>query len=1038
MVASEVWFSACSGEADEREAGVKSLKETWKSATRQDTVRPDTSISFSQFLNISRDHIITTLMKQSGLQLKLTSRKKLVGKTGAEHCCSSGSCGLSCGGYCCSGFDVEGTDECDIEDVIYCRIRAPLALLEKKAAAISYHLQFKGEVDPGYEFWTKADRAGNLVEVEEEASLIPTKDLASEQLEGMFDQRLVSPRDMHVFENEPTPKHWSRRIHTLERIADHVHVTNPFPAFSAFELHPSERHLYKEYPSVRGKTLFLPKDRLYLTRLLLEDVFDFQALKREGLVETFIPLHDASRGERITKDSFTATWLFPWRGDWRWVGAPAVSHPASSEGIYCPWYLWLWAQPLNDVREYFGESVALYFAWLGHYSLALVFPALMGILLEVYVYSSGQHSATWHSLAMTWHVVCFSALIILWVAWYEKSWEGEERVCAVKWGTRGFEDEEGNRPQFHGDVPERLYMNILFGCPSKPDSSRRLSEVTYRPETYYPPEKRAVKMVLTTMCLSLMILALCGLYGALGFLEFVLVKKLQLSYGALLTVVLAAALTKTFSKFFTPWCVAATEWENHQTESQYLDAKIKKTFGFEMVNYYGFLFFTAFARHYTFGCTNDDCMQDVKIVLIGVFIVRFCSFFVETFGSSFNSRRNLADIDREANDAALFEDATQEATVVVEMHFDKAAKSFLMRCRRDNPLHPKGPNENLDSSSEDSMQAHGFEMACPPENLDAYGDELRRHGPTNPLTVELSLHQRGPTVAKISRITSTILRVLPQTSLAMGDAVFTKSALLVACERARDRSQAAKLSDVELFEYEVSLEQNDGTFDEYASILLQMGYVFLFSICWGWTPVLALVESLLQIRGDAYALVRTKQRPELSPAEDIGAWADVIKCLGGLAVFTNTAIICFSTHALDDFSTQSKFLIFFLMEHSFFILSQVFSKWLSSNPIVVIGERRQPLSTIVARQNFVVDKHKMMRIVDTVDMGDAAKGSTLDADVLSLANMSSAVSDRVRNQVCADLYHERNCLKKSNCLMFYFLFSDSVAQEKAASYQQQN
>lgn len=36
------------------------------------------------------------------------------------------------------------------------------------------------------------------------------------------------------------------------------------------------------------------------------------------------------------------------------------------------------SQPLNRVKDYFGTEIALYFAWLNHFTIALTLPALLG------------------------------------------------------------------------------------------------------------------------------------------------------------------------------------------------------------------------------------------------------------------------------------------------------------------------------------------------------------------------------------------------------------------------------------------------------------------------------------------------------------------------------------------------------------------------------------------------------------------------------------------------------------------------------------
>ena len=48
------------------------------------------------------------------------------------------------------------------------------------------------------------------------------------------------------------------------------------------------------------------------------------------------------------------------------------------------WSKWPKYQPLDHVREYFGEKIALYFAWLGFYTGWLIPPSVVGVLIFIY------------------------------------------------------------------------------------------------------------------------------------------------------------------------------------------------------------------------------------------------------------------------------------------------------------------------------------------------------------------------------------------------------------------------------------------------------------------------------------------------------------------------------------------------------------------------------------------------------------------------------------------------------------------------------
>jgi hypothetical protein len=89
---------------------------------------------------------------------------------------------------------------------------------------------------------------------------------------------------------------WSRRVHALERIVDKVPIYNTYKAYAPFTNQPHLRYLFQTYSSVRGKTLLKAKDRLFLTKSIIDTFFDMGIYEEEKIVKSFFALHDANIG----------------------------------------------------------------------------------------------------------------------------------------------------------------------------------------------------------------------------------------------------------------------------------------------------------------------------------------------------------------------------------------------------------------------------------------------------------------------------------------------------------------------------------------------------------------------------------------------------------------------------------------------------------------------------------------------------------------------------------------------------------------------
>lgn len=86
------------------------------------------------------------------------------------------------------------------------------------------------------------------------------------------------------------------------------------------------------------------------------------AYKKSGMVKDVLSLHNLHQLQHLQHLLFTT--------------------PTSGSPVQ--WCRYLLSFPTHAVAEYYGCSVATYFAWLEHYTQWLLYPAVIGILMTIY------------------------------------------------------------------------------------------------------------------------------------------------------------------------------------------------------------------------------------------------------------------------------------------------------------------------------------------------------------------------------------------------------------------------------------------------------------------------------------------------------------------------------------------------------------------------------------------------------------------------------------------------------------------------------
>ncbi|XP_071950659.1 anoctamin-7-like isoform X2 [Antedon mediterranea] len=353
------------------------------------------------------------------------------------------------------------------------------------------------------------------------------------------------------------------------------------------------------------------------------------------------------------------------------------------EDLQRTWVKFFKFQPMWKIRNYFGEKVALYFAWIGCMTTMLWLPVLLGVALWIYglllsvdqyrhdrdteeqrisdledlqseleqnisLYNKSEDigylanvtseianaEGSLADLAFDMLSVFknsfdskatpFYALIIcLWGTVFLEIWKRTNSRLAYEWDVDQFEVSEPDRPQF-------------YGTKERPDPVSNL------PDWYYPFYKQFLKFM--TSFSILIFMASLVIASAISVILYRLIMSYlfrdgssveQLLYASLMSTILNSTCIMTLGKIYEYVAYKLTDWENHRTQTMYEDALIIKLFAFQFVNSYTSLFYIAFFRDLTTDdgflnmgdkfmdpCADDNCMSLLSLQVFVLMLMK--------------------------------------------------------------------------------------------------------------------------------------------------------------------------------------------------------------------------------------------------------------------------------------------------------------------------------------------------------------------------------------------------------------------------------
>lgn len=382
----------------------------------------------------------------------------------------------------------------------------------------------------------------------------------------------------------------------------------------------SFKHLWKRYScsNKEKKVIFSAIDRIKLLYSLIQRQVDLHYLSQKEIISAFFPLK--SNFELLGINNFTNFMENPTYQDDCSKLLNSLYIP-KRKGLLNKWGSKIICQPLPTmkIRNYFGEKIGLYFAFVSFFGNFLSIPSFIGVVIFIL-----QRLYDAEDIIVIVSNAVYCIYVATWATSFIEYWKRKESCLAINWGQTDYQEDEVPRPQFHGE-------------------SRRSPVDDDMDDVFFDPKKRYLRFVfsgfvtvifigMVVTCVIFIILLRWELTGTLVILGT--------DVSGPLCSLLNAFQIQVFNFIFNRVAVKLNNLENHRTQSEYEDSLIVKSYLFQFVNSFFSLFYIAFFKTQIEGCLVQEstgsvrikgasCTDELYLQFISIFSVSFLKNIIE-------------------------------------------------------------------------------------------------------------------------------------------------------------------------------------------------------------------------------------------------------------------------------------------------------------------------------------------------------------------------------------------------------------------------
>ncbi|XP_038127178.1 anoctamin-8 isoform X3 [Cyprinodon tularosa] len=544
-------------------------------------------------------------------------------------------------------------------------------------------------------------------------------------------------------------------------------------------------------------------------------------------------------------------------------------------------------QPLDDICDYFGVKIGMYFAWLGFYTNSMLYPAVIGFLLWILA----EADQTSQDICC----VVFALFNVVWATLFLERWKRREAELSYRWGTLDTPAEslEEPRPQFRG--------------------VKRCSPITGCEEFYYPPWKRALFRWLVSLpvCLLCLCFVFLAMLLCLQLQEVVMEIQELPGITRFIPKILLAVTVTVCDEVYKKIAYWLNDMENYRLKSAYENNLIIKMVFFEFINSYLSLFYIGFYL-------KD--MERLKEMLATLLIFRqFLQNIKEVLQPYLYEQSKLGVF----TPKVLWELLQAIILKYGRLALGKAQASMtsysFLSPREMSSSHAAGCSQeqrrrgDLKAGFRFSEEEWDMSDSVIKQRKVSFTEKVDyKNVKTETRAVEDSFLEDSPTMVEDGMDPSSIFDSCDEDSdceslsqESRENVSFSSSKESDSfCQRRRnvgagkddkkswmDPPEEPKTVAMTQAEIESCMQTYEGTLQDYQEMFIQFGYVVLFSSAFPLAAICALINNIIEIRSDALKLCTGLQRPFGQRVENIGQWQTAMEAMGLIAIIVNCYLI---------------------------------------------------------------------------------------------------------------------------------------------------